>query len=69
MPKKPAATKSTTIKKTAKLAPKDINLQDFMEEIRARANEIYLKRGNGPGDELSDWLAAERDIKKKYGIK
>jgi hypothetical protein len=63
--KKPAVTK----KSTASPASPKVNLQDFMEEIRARANEIYLKRGNAPGDELSDWLEAEKDIKKKYKIK
>jgi hypothetical protein len=42
---------------------------DLREEIRRRAEELYIKRGGSPGDELSDWLAAEKEIKKKYGIK
>ena len=33
------------------------------EQIAARAYEIYLKRGFGPGNELSDWLEAERQLK------
>ena len=33
------------------------------EQISARAYEIYLKRGFGPGDALSDWLEAERQLK------
>jgi hypothetical protein len=32
------------------------------QRIRERAYEIYLSR-NGDGDELSNWLAAEREIK------
>lgn len=33
------------------------------EQIAARAYEIYLKRGFGPGDALSDWVEAERQLK------
>jgi len=29
------------------------------QEIRMRAYEIYLERGDGPGSELEDWLRAE----------
>ena len=32
------------------------------EEIRQRAYEIYLERGGLPGDELDDWLQAEREL-------
>ena len=31
------------------------------EEIRRRAYEIYLERGEQPGHELDDWLQAERE--------
>lgn len=31
------------------------------EEIRHRAYELYLARGDEPGSDLSDWLQAERD--------
>src|SRR5260370_42291489 len=34
------------------------------EEIRRRAYEIYLERGDLPGDELDDWLRAERELHK-----
>ena len=34
------------------------------EEIRRRAYEIYLERGSRPGDELDDWLRAERELQK-----
>jgi hypothetical protein len=34
------------------------------EEIRLRAYEIYLERGEQPGRELDDWLQAERELKR-----
>ena len=35
------------------------------EQIRNRAYEIYVSRNNAPGDELHDWLLAERDLLSK----
>ena len=32
------------------------------EEIRRRAYEIYLERGEQPGRDLEDWLQAEREL-------
>jgi len=32
-------------------------------QIIRRAHEIYLARGDGEGDALSDWLIAEREVK------
>jgi len=32
------------------------------EEIRRRAYEIYLERGGIPGNDLDDWLQAEREL-------
>jgi hypothetical protein len=34
------------------------------EEIRLRAYEIYLERGEQPGRELDDWLQAEREFER-----
>jgi DUF2934 family protein len=34
------------------------------EEIRRRAYEIYLERDGLPGNELDDWLRAERELQK-----
>ena len=33
-----------------------------LEEIELRAYEIYLKRGDGAGVALEDWLAAEKEL-------
>ena len=36
------------------------------EDIRRRAYEIYLERGEQPDRELDDWLQAEREL--KHGV-
>jgi len=35
------------------------------EQIRLRAYEIYLERGEQPGRELDDWLQAERELESE----
>jgi hypothetical protein len=35
------------------------------DEIQARAYEIYLERGGGEGNEIDDWLQAERELRGK----
>ena len=34
------------------------------EDIRRRAYEIYLERGEEPGRDLDDWLQAEREFER-----
>ena len=34
------------------------------EEIKRRAYEIYLERGEQPGRELDHWLQAERELER-----
>jgi hypothetical protein len=31
-------------------------------KIQTRAYELYLERGDGPGNEFDDWLRAELEI-------
>lgn len=33
-----------------------------LEEIQKRAYELYLARGDAPGNALSDWLQAEHEL-------
>ncbi len=49
---------------------KDVNIQSEPSEelIRTRAYEIYLAREGGTGDELSDWLKAEAELREKATI-
>ena len=56
-------TEKTTAKKKKKIDP-----EKLVEEIRKRAHEIFLERGDKSGDVLSDWLQAEQEIKKKYNL-
>lgn len=51
-------TTSTRVKSTRKVP---------FEDIQKRAQEIYLERlkSNKPGDELSDWVQAEKDLAVK----
>ena len=37
------------------------------EQIRQRAYEIYLSRGSGNGNELSDWLQAQQELSEATG--
>jgi DUF2934 family protein len=32
------------------------------EQVRQRAYELYMQRGGAPGDDVDDWLAAERQV-------
>jgi hypothetical protein len=32
-------------------------------DLRHRAYDIYLKRGPNPGNEIGDWLQAERELR------
>ncbi len=43
-------------------------LEAFWNEISQRAKEIYEKRvkANKPGDELSDWYQAEKEVRKRH---
>jgi len=33
------------------------------DAVRLRAYQYYLQRGATPGDEMSDWLRAERELR------
>jgi hypothetical protein len=69
MKTKESTVKSKTPAKTKKRAKKakiSINADQLNEKIRQRAHEISIERGHDEGDSLSDWLKAEKEIKKKY---
>lgn len=38
------------------------NMSERLEAVRRRAFELFRLRGSQPGNELADWLAAEREI-------
>lgn len=37
------------------------------EDIRRRAYDLYLARGDAGGSETDDWLAAERELRERRG--
>ena len=47
-----------------------ITLKVMQEEIRKRAQLIFDERSRRglSGNELSDWLKAEKEVKTQYGI-
>ena len=45
---------------TLKVEPKQPTITE--DAIRLRAYELYLERGAIPGDEVQDWLLAEREL-------
>lgn len=40
---------------------------DDISEIRRQAYELYVSRGGGDGNDLSDWLEAERIVRQRRG--
>lgn len=55
--------------KSAK-TPEKVDLGIYLEEVQAKAFEIYQKRIDAgiPGDEMGDWFAAELEVKKKHNL-
>jgi Protein of unknown function (DUF2934) len=43
-----------------------IENQEIQEAIRLKAYEIYLERNGTAGDEVEDWVIAERMVLKKF---
>ena len=56
-----SATKRTRARRTASDAPISI-LRPSDDQIRARAYDIFLRRGGRPGDPVDDWFSAEREL-------
>lgn len=38
------------------------------ELIACKAHELYEQRGGSPGQDLDDWLEAERLVKEEIGV-
>jgi hypothetical protein len=55
----PLESASTESKDTAPAPSEDAGR---FERVRQRAYELYLRRGDAPGDDVADWLEAEREI-------
>lgn len=44
------------------LSESDASAIELDLKIRHRAYELYLRRGDGPGDATQDWLQAEAEL-------
>jgi Protein of unknown function (DUF2934) len=65
MSSKPKGNRSTGLQATttqAETGEASVANAAHDEDIRLRAYEIYLERGEQPGHELDDWLQAEREL-------
>ena len=62
-PKRTAQADSDTHGTPAPPAPPDVDPTD--DDIRQRAYQRYLERGDGHGGEVDDWLQAEQELKKR----
>jgi Trm5-related predicted tRNA methylase len=63
---------ASSVKKAAPKAKSERpSLWELRKEIDERAHEIYLDRiaSHTQGDELSDWLQAETEVKKRHRLK
>ena len=49
------------------MSPKAARTANIEEQIRYRAYEIYLERGEQHGCDLDDWLQAERELQHLDG--
>ncbi len=56
----PKATRNANIE--AEVISAEIGNPVPEEEIRRRAYDIYLERGEQPGCDLDDWLQAEQEL-------
>jgi hypothetical protein len=61
--------KTTEVSSPARRKPRTAKRLPTTEEIQLRAYEIYLDRNGAPGNELDDWVQAERQLLDKRGAK
>jgi hypothetical protein len=61
------------IKKLKKILSLDnenrISREEFMQLVQKKAYDIYEERGCKTGNDLEDWLNAERLVKEELGVK
>jgi hypothetical protein len=68
-PAEAASAKKPAARKTAK-APAGLTVEQLEREIREEAQQVYETRcaAGGQGDEISDWLEAERRVRAKHSL-
>ena len=53
-------------KSSARSEPQTAAGRPARGEIELRAHQIYVERGGAPGQDVEDWLLAERELLEKY---
>jgi len=56
-----------TEKSSARSEPRTAEGHPTREEIELRAHQIYVERGGAHGQDVNDWLQAERELLEKQG--
>ncbi len=54
-------------KSSARSEPQTAEGRPTREEIDLRAHQIYVERGGAHGQDVNDWLQAERELLEKHG--
>jgi hypothetical protein len=55
-----------TEKSSSESQPQTASGAPAREEIELRAHQIYVERGGAHGQDVEDWLQAERELLEKY---
>ena len=55
-----------TEKSSSESQPQTASEAPTREEIELRAYQIYVERGGAHGQDVEDWLQAERELVEKY---
>ena len=45
-----------------------ISKEELIKEIEKEAHGLFIKRNGKHGNDLNDWLEAEKIVKKKYNL-
>ena len=56
-----------TEKSSSESQPQTASEAPTREEIELRAYQIYAERDGAHGQDVEDWLQAERELAEKYG--
>jgi hypothetical protein len=56
-----------TEKSSSESQPQTASGAPTREEIELRAHQIYVERGGAHGQDVDDWLQAERELVENYG--
>ena len=67
-PKTLVAKVKAVLAKKAPASKKTMKPEDFLQLVQAKAYYLYESRGYVHGDDMADWLEAERLVKNELGI-